>query len=244
MSRSIWTDRRSAARAAAALLAAALAGGCAQAGPPGGDGTSVPLGSGGRGQLQLQTLQQRRFQGTVPQLHDFSCGAAAVATLLAHHYGQPRSEQEVFAWMFERGDQEKIRRVGFSLLDMKNYLREAGYEADGYRIDLAQLEKAGMPAIALLDLEGYRHFVVIKGMDAETVWVGDPASGTKGYPRGRFEAIRDPILLVVRNHARTAQRSFARSALDVPGQAAPLGMALRREGLASGRLGLLRGNSF
>ena len=54
----------------------------------------------------------------------------------------PTPEQTAFKYMYERGDQAKIAQVGFSLLDMKNYLQQQGYEADGYKAPLETLADA------------------------------------------------------------------------------------------------------
>jgi len=52
--------------------------------------------------------------------------------------------------MWQYGDQEKIQREGFSLLDIKNYLNSRGYSADGYEAPLSKLSEARIPAIALI----------------------------------------------------------------------------------------------
>ena len=87
---------------------------------------------GARYAVKVTSLKEARFKATTQQQYDFSCGSAAVATILTHHYGYPVSEQAVFEEMFTRGNQEKIRREGFSLLDMKTYLSAHGFQADGF----------------------------------------------------------------------------------------------------------------
>ena len=88
--------------------------------------------------LHLTSLKDARFRHTIRQKYDFSCGSAALATLLTHHYNFPVSEQDVFSEMFVRGDQAKIKKEGFSLLDIKNYLANHGFDADGY---VAEVDK-------------------------------------------------------------------------------------------------------
>ncbi len=41
--------------------------------------------------------------------------------------------------MFERGDQAKIRKEGFSMLDMKRYLESLGLRADGFELPVDRL---------------------------------------------------------------------------------------------------------
>ncbi|WP_204283799.1 C39 family peptidase, partial [Klebsiella pneumoniae] len=69
------------------------------------------------------------FRTVVRQQYDYSCGSAAVATLLRYHYGRPTVESDVFSAMWRSGDQAQIKRAGFSMLDMKRYLDSQGYMA-------------------------------------------------------------------------------------------------------------------
>ena len=42
--------------------------------------------AGGPWTLQVRSIKEARLAGIVRQQHDFSCGAAAVATLLTYHW--------------------------------------------------------------------------------------------------------------------------------------------------------------
>ncbi|MGW8391986.1 C39 family peptidase [Pseudoduganella sp. HUAS MS19] len=157
--------------------------------------------------LPVTSLKEARFRTTVRQQYDFSCGSAALATLLSHHYDFPVTEQEIFRDMFVRGDQLRIRREGFSLLDMKRYLAMRGFTADGFEQPLDKLAQAGMPAIVLVAENGYRHFVVIKGVQDDRVLLGDPAGGTRALSRRGFEAIwQNRLLFVI--HGRPGRARF------------------------------------
>ncbi len=105
--------------------------------------------------VPVTSLREARFKTTVRQQYDFSCGSAAVATLLTYQYGEPVSEELAFANMFVNGDQAKIRQEGFSLLDMKRFLESRGYQADGYELPLSKLEETQIPAIVLISEGGY-----------------------------------------------------------------------------------------
>lgn len=150
--------------------------------------------------LHATTLQELRFRNTIRQQYDFSCGSAAVATLLTYQYHFPVSERTAFAAMFAHGDRVKITREGFSLLDIKRFLAAYGFEADGFVAPLSALQQAGLPAIALIDERGYHHFVVIKGVLAGRVLIADPAKGNRSLPRARFEKLwKNHLLFVVHN---------------------------------------------
>ncbi|WP_145651473.1 C39 family peptidase [Pseudoduganella lurida] len=167
----------------------------------------LPLAGGGPVRVQVKSMKEARFASTVRQQFDFSCGSAALATLLTYHYGYQVTEQQTFAEMFQRGDQARIRREGFSLLDMKNYLAAHGFRADGFQQPLDDLARAGFPAIVLVAERGYHHFVVVKGVQDGRVLLGDPAGGTRAMPRATFEGIwLNQLLFVI--HDRPGQARF------------------------------------
>lgn len=158
---------------------------------PGGGNFSVPA----------KTLKELRSQGIVFQKHDFSCGSAAIATLLRYHYQIEINEQQVFQAMYQSGDQAKIRREGFSLLDMKNFLERLGFQADGFKKPLADLQRFAVPAVALIRDNGYNHFIVIKGIRDDRILLGDPAMGLRTMTLDQFEAIwPSKILFVIHSH--------------------------------------------
>jgi predicted double-glycine peptidase len=110
--------------------------------------------------------------------------------------------------MFEAGDQDRIRREGFSLLDMSNYLNARGFRATGYRIGFDIIEKIKAPFIALVNHDGYNHFVVVKSIAGPSVLVGDPNRGNVVYDRERFAGMWNGISLIVTNHAQAARALF------------------------------------
>ncbi|WP_439654541.1 C39 family peptidase [Spiribacter halobius] len=179
----------------------------------------------------LVSLTERRWQRVVGQQYDFSCGSAAVATLLSYHYELPRNEASVFEAMYATGDQALIRREGFSMLDLKRYLDGLGLQADGFRMDLDQLAAIGVPAIALVNTNGYRHFVVIKGVRGDEVLVGDPAGGLAVVPRALMESIWNGILLAARGRIDVARAHFNHPADWAVRPDAPLPAGRRLPGL-------------
>src|SRR5689334_25026195 len=156
--------------------------------------------SGANYAMHVTSLKEARFKRTIKQQYDFSCGSAAVATLLTYQYNYPVSEQTAFQEMFESGDQQKIRQQGFSLLDIKRFLERRGFVADGYELPLKKLAETNTPAIVLISESGYHHFVVVKGLRNDRVLIGDPATGTRPMPLQSFEKKwEDQVLFVIHN---------------------------------------------
>lgn len=161
---------------------------------------------GGGVQVPVTSMRQAQLRSTLLQQFDFSCGSAALATLLTHQYGHRVTEQDVFDDMFRHGDQALIRQQGFSLLDMKRYLAEHGFRADGFEQPLDKLIEAKLPAIVLISEKGYNHFVVVKGYRDGRVLVGDPASGTRALARASFDALwKSKLLFVIHSHSAAAR---------------------------------------
>ncbi|MEM7412628.1 MAG: C39 family peptidase [Myxococcota bacterium] len=204
---------------------------------PAGAGEARADMSGGQYRVGVMSLAELRFQSVVKQQYDFSCGSAAVATLLTHHYGIETPESAVFDAMWAVGNQDRIREVGFSLLDMRNYLATRELRADGFRLTMEKLEKLKVPAIALIDTRGYKHFVVVIGVERGRVLVADPAEGMRAMRKHEFEEAWNGVLFVIRNSSQVARASFNQAEDWNITPAAPLGTALSPQSLGSLTIG-------
>jgi predicted double-glycine peptidase len=147
--------------------------------------------------VQVMSWWEIPFRSVLRQQHDFSCGSAALATLLTYHYQRPLTEREAFVAMWKVGDREAIRNVGFSLLDMKAYLESLGYRTVGLRLRSEQLARLKRPVIALINMNGFKHFVVVKGVRDGRVLLGDPMLGLTEYAFADFEKLWNGIALAI-----------------------------------------------
>lgn len=175
------------------------------------DDTDVFVDNGQQGEtvhVNVVSWRDMPFQTVKHQAYDYSCGSAAVATLMTYAYNMPISEKEVFREMFQRGDQNKIRREGFSMLDMSNYLNAKGLNAKGYRLKPAAILKYKLPFIALINSKGYNHFVVVKTTDGGRVLVGDPNTGNTLYSWEDFKKMWSGPALIVTNKASVGRKAF------------------------------------
>lgn len=205
-----------------------LAGLCAQGAKAG--SVELPLQISGAYSVPVTSLKEGRYSAMVRQQFDFSCGSAALSTLLTYHYRFAVTEQTVFETMFARGDQGKIKKEGFSLLDMKNYLEVHGFESNGFEATLDKLVSVNIPAIVLINDKGYNHFVVIKGIRDQRMIIGDPSGGTRAMTRKNFESIWvNHILFVITNRQDVA--AFNRESDWRVAVQAPLGNGVNRDGL-------------
>ena len=187
--------------------------------------------AGGNYNLKVRTFRDIPFRTVVRQQYDYSCGSAALATLLQYHYGREVTEADVFKAMYLTGNQDSIRSVGFSLLDMKKYLESVGMTADGYRPSLADVAEAGVPAVTVVTIGKYRHFVIIKGMTADQVLLGDPALGLRKMPIPEFQKIWSGIVFAIHGGQGVPHPVFNNVAEWRPYAPAPLGQELDRSSL-------------
>jgi predicted double-glycine peptidase len=133
-----------------------------------------------------------RRENMVMQQWDLSCGAAALTTLLNFQHHDMVTEKQVATGLMGREEYVKNPllvniRQGFSLLDLKRYADERGYEGIGYgKLTLDDLVKKA-PIIVPLDLFGYNHFVVFRGIKGNRVLLADPAWGNRTLLIKQFE---------------------------------------------------------
>lgn len=147
--------------------------------------------------VALTSWKDRKFIGLVQQRTDFSCGAAVMATVFNEAFGRSTTEQQVLVNMLKIADPDIVREKGFSLLDMKNYAVSIGMAAEGYRLDYDKLTQLNLPSIALLDIKGYKHFVIIRKAYADRVAVGDPALGNRTMSRKDFEESWNDVAFII-----------------------------------------------
>lgn len=139
---------------------------------------------------EVKSMKEMRQQQMVAQSRDFSCGAAAMATIMRYYYGQPMTELDAILGMFKHGDQQDIKKRGFSLLDMKRYANSLRYKADGFKVpEVKTLKTLTIPVIVLVETGNYKHFVVIRRVDDKYVYLSDPSWGNRKVSLNEFSKI-------------------------------------------------------
>lgn len=140
---------------------------------------------------KVESLVERRTEAVVLQSWDLSCGAAALATVLQFQHGDQVSEQEIATRMMSRAEYLSnpaivTLRQGFSLLDIKRVAESLGYRGRGLgRLNINHLV-ARAPVIVPVDLRGYQHFVVFRGVLGDRVLLADPAYGNRTMSMAAF----------------------------------------------------------
>jgi predicted double-glycine peptidase len=134
-------------------------------------------------------MKDLRDRNVVKQRYDFSCGAAALATILQYGFGDEVTElqllDELFGLLSEE-EEEDVRREGFSLLHLQRVAQARGYNAEGFRLRPEQLALLGGPVVVYIEPRGYEHFAVLRGVRGDRAYLADPSRGNIRMPLYQF----------------------------------------------------------
>lgn len=158
---------------------------------------SGPVAGGNRVNKRVKSWLELRQERVILQNLDYSCGAAALATVLRHGFGVDVTERELISLIFVFGQTPKagikkyFKRQGFTLLDLKRAARAKGYPSIGYKgmelqdlTDILSVDR--LPILVPIRPLGYNHFVVLKGIYGSRVYMADPAFGNKSMKIHQF----------------------------------------------------------
>lgn len=159
--------------------------------------------------VMIKPALEDQFRGIVRQAYDYSCGSAALTTILNGHAGLKLTEQQTMEGLLRFGEYERIiERRSFSLLDMKRFVTALGYESGGYKGKFEDLIKQKQPAIVPIHYAGFKHFVVYKAFKDGRVYVADPALGNISFDQERFKQIWENNTLFLVNVPTEQQQNL------------------------------------
>jgi len=160
---------------------------------------------------KVKSMREIRQENVVIQSLDFSCGAAGLATLLNYYLKNPVDEADIINSLLELVPLEKvIARKGFSLLDLKTFAKSKGYQVTGYKMDIEFLKKLNKPVLVPVKFKNYRHFVIVKGVLADRVFIADPAAGNISMKIARFKTVwnNDIGLVIEKAHEKDEAQDY------------------------------------
>jgi hypothetical protein len=184
-----------------------LVGACSTVGNPG----------SGAGQRQLvhhdgQSWIARLFSDMVAQKEDYTCGAASLATVLRHYYGEDVDEATVLETSgvdeinqltvrgggksrtvsreaykkLSEAERKDVKISGFTYALLAKTANRLDYRAKGVKTDYDTLLNLKIPVIAYIETSSFHHFVVIRQVSEDWIYVADPTWGNRRYKRGQF----------------------------------------------------------
>ena len=142
-----------------------------------------------RAEFHVRSLRALRDAGVVKQRYDYSCGSAALATLLTYGLNDPVDETVLLRGLLEPLSPEELsamQKKGLSLFDLQQLAQKRGHKAQGFRVHLSQLARLSRPVIVFIRPQGYERFAVLKGLRGDRVHLADPSLGNVRMPLCRF----------------------------------------------------------
>lgn len=161
----------------------------------------------GRSRHFVKNRVQLRNEYVVMQQRDFSCGAAALATVLNYYWEENVSEGALLLIIAKLLPPDELRdRVanGLTLTDLKRVAEVGGYKAVLGKITVEKLVDTKLPLVVGITVDEYDHFVVCRGSDGEFVYLADPIFGKKKVPVDEFakQWQKNAILAVIKPNAK------------------------------------------
>ncbi|MDO8603816.1 MAG: cysteine peptidase family C39 domain-containing protein [bacterium] len=168
------------------------------------------------------TWEEVRFGGIMEQGLDNSCGLASLLTIMRTHFGDERfDEQSLLKKYMDDASEAELAlsmRNGLSLLELEKLTQSIGYTTAKKVLTLGELERliSFVPVLVYLEIGKLRHFTVVRGVNKESVLLGDPSRGNVEYSRDEFmsewKTLKDfpektgVALIIVRNEGVFAQK--------------------------------------
>ncbi|MBF0330507.1 MAG: C39 family peptidase [Candidatus Omnitrophica bacterium] len=158
----------------------------------------------------VRAMRDIKREHVVAQSLDVSCGPAGLATLFNFYLDDPTSENEIIADLLNSTPLEKVRaRKGFSLLDLKKFAQSRGYKVTGYKMDMKFLRDFKSPVLVPISFKRYKHFVIVRGIVGDRIFLADPASGNVSMKTDKFEAMwMGGVGMVIEKPRAVARRSI------------------------------------
>ncbi|MGR8929752.1 MAG: C39 family peptidase, partial [Gammaproteobacteria bacterium] len=122
------------------------------------------------------------FKGVTKQSTDYSCGAAALSTLITGLVENARiSEKDVIDEIAKLSDNRDSQ--GYTLSDLMEVSKNLEHYAEWRKVPVSQLPKIKIPVILLIGLNSkFPHFVVLKGIVDDQAFLADSIRGNIRIP--------------------------------------------------------------
>ena len=165
--------------------------------------------------VKKEVLSYREIgrQNLVTQGLDYSCGAAALATIAKYFWGDDVGELDFIKIALQILTPEEFRdrqKNGLTLEDLKNVALKANYFSTVGRLKFNQLRESKVPLIVGMDIEGYKHFVVVRGTDDDYVYLADSIRGNLRIRHSEFKKQwqKNLVLVVAKRTVKPPENSL------------------------------------
>jgi predicted double-glycine peptidase len=162
--------------------------------------------------VYVRNAKEIRTAGVVLQQRDFSCGAAALATVLNKFWGEDTDETRLLvaiATTLSRAELEERIKNGLTLTDLKRVCDRFKYTTVLGKLTVDKLAEIKVPLIVGITVNNYDHFVVVRGADDQYVYLADPAVGRMRVPIEEFSQQwqKNAVLVVIKPKTQPPKNS-------------------------------------
>ena len=124
--------------------------------------------------------KQLKDMHIVMQKSDYSCGAAAMATVLRYYWGDNVTEEQIILTIMEMLTPEEMKdriKNGLTITDLRRAAVKMGYLSTIGTLSFQKLAESKVPLVVGITADGFKHFVVYRGVDCDWVYLADPIRG-------------------------------------------------------------------
>jgi len=176
-------------------------------------GTAARGADGERAPVRTPDLNVRKWTWSykeikerqiVMQQFDYSCGAAALATIARYYWGDDIGEAHFLDLLpkLNLNEKELKDRIenGLTLTDLRNLANKGGYQATMARVTFRELSQGKVPVVVGIVVKKHEHFAVFRGTDDRRVYLADPIRGQLRVPIEEFleQWQKNAILIVAK----------------------------------------------
>ncbi len=140
-------------------------------------------------QKRNRSWREIRIQNIVMQGADYSCGAAALATILRYYWQDNITEEKVLHTINEFLTIAELKdrmENGLSMEDLRRAAVDMDYLSEVGTITFHELTQSKVPLLVGISADGYDHFVVVRGVFQNRVYLADPIRGNIRVPVNLF----------------------------------------------------------
>lgn len=137
------------------------------------------------------TWHEARWGGVTTQELDNSCGLASLVTIMRFHFGDDITERQLLEDYLANTESAAVAlamRQGLSLLELERLAQRQGYQVRRAMLSLKKLAELAQfaPVLVYLNVDGFRHFAVVRGISEKEVLLADSSRGNVRYSRAQF----------------------------------------------------------
>jgi len=152
-------------------------------------------------QKQIKSWTELRDQHVVKQRYDYSCGSASLATYLQYYFNDSVTEKDIvndIITHLSSKESKSRKQKGFSIADLENYSKRRGYIATVLKnIKLSQIVHLKGPVLSLINRDGIYHFIIIRGVREDRIYIADPAHGNMRIAANIFKKQWSGIIMAL-----------------------------------------------